>query len=83
MATPDVPTIYKRKYSETDEVTLSDLRQAYRVAAQLVAKDGDKYLPLFERLDQEIEAREHQENIKAKAFKIAKQTKSQQPHNKI
>ena len=72
MAMPNAPIIYKRKYRNGDKVTLSDLRKAYQVAAQLVAKDGDKYLPLFERLDQEIEAREHQENIKAKALEIAK-----------
>ena len=71
MATPNVPTIYRRKYKKGDKVALSDLRQAYKIAAQLVAKDGDKYLPLFERLDKEMQSREKKEKIKAKALEIA------------
>ena len=74
MAEPEAPVLYKRKYLDGDEVSLSDLRLAYKVAARLVARDGDQYLPLFERMDKEIKMRQHKEKIKAKALEVAKRT---------
>ena len=39
--------------------TVSDeeLRKAYEVAAKVVALHGETYLPIFERLEREYEAR--------------------------
>ncbi len=68
-------TQYKRKYAEHDNVSFVDLRSAYEIAASMVAKHGDKYLPIFERLDKEIQTRKQQEHIKAKALEVAKKAK--------
>jgi len=42
---------------------------------------SDKYLPLFERLDQAMQERQHQESIRARALEVAKR-KAQQQKNK-
>lgn len=52
-----VPLPTKRKYRDTDEVTLNDIRQAYITAAEVVQMDI-KYLPIFERVERELHARE-------------------------
>lgn len=72
MDKPQEPIIYKRKYGDHDEVSFSDLRAAYETAAGMVADHGDKYLPLFERLDQAMQERQHQESVKARALEVAR-----------
>ena len=81
MDMPQEPIIYKRKYGDHDEVSFSDLRAAYETAAGMVADHGDKYLPLFERLDQAMQERQHQESVKARALEVARQ-KAQRHKNK-
>lgn len=81
MAKPEIPTIYKRKYGDHDDVSFSDLRAAYETAAGMVADHGDKYLPLFERLDHAMQERQHQESVKARALEVAKR-KARQQKNK-
>lgn len=71
MDTPFVPTIYKRKYADSAEVSHKDLLTAYRVAAQMVADHGDKYLPLFERLDNELQALKKKDRILNRALDVA------------
>jgi len=67
------PTRYKRKYADGEKVAFSDLRQAYQIAAQMVAEGGDEYIPLFERMDKEMEMRQDKRRIRAKALEVAKQ----------
>jgi hypothetical protein len=71
MDTSRQPTLYKRRYADNEEVSSEDLRTAYQVAAQLVASHGDEYLPLFERLDQEVQQRDEKETIKHRALAVA------------
>lgn len=54
-------------------VSSGDLTTAYRIAANLVADHGDTYLPLFERLDLEITARDERRAILDRAAEVAKQ----------
>ena len=75
---PYVPTVYKRKYAEHDDVSFVDLRSAYEVAAGMVAEHGDKYLPWFERLEKEIQDRQKQSEIRERALKVAKHAKIKQ-----
>ena len=75
MDIPDPPALYKRKYSEKDNISFKDLRTAYHTAARMVERFGDKYLPIFERLDTEIESHQQQETLRARALKIAQRSK--------
>jgi len=70
---------YRRRYADGENVSSSDLIAAYRAAAELVAEGGDAYLPLFERLDREVRAREEQKALREHALRIAKQDASSSP----
>jgi len=74
MSKPEVPTIYKRKYGDHDDVSFADLSAAYKVAASMVAKHGDEFLPMFERLDKEMQTRKNKDDIKARALEVAKRS---------
>ncbi len=70
---PVIPKRYTRKYGDDDtDVAVEDLRTAYRVAARLVTDHGEQYLPLFERLDHEIQAHEKRQEMKARALQVSK-----------
>tara|TARA_B100000073_G_C23739521_1_gene573308 strand:- start:3654 stop:3851 length:198 start_codon:yes stop_codon:yes gene_type:complete len=53
--------------------TVSDeeLRKAYEVAAKVVALHGETYLPIFERLEREYEARMQSKKALERAKAIA------------
>lgn len=53
--------------SVSDEV----LHECYKAAACIVVKYGDKYLPIFERLDEEVQFRSAKHSLKQKAKDIA------------
>jgi hypothetical protein len=73
------PTRYKRKYADAKAVASEDLRAAYETAAQLVAEQGDKYLPLFERLDAELQNRGEREQTRSRAIEVAKVARPPRP----
>lgn len=50
---------------------LEKLIAARDISAQIVARDGDEFLPIFERLDQEVEAMEARKEALEKALIIA------------
>lgn len=72
MDKPQEPVTYKRKYADGAEVSFVDLREAYRTAAALVADLGDDYLPVFQRLEQELQERQQKEAVKARALEVAR-----------
>ncbi len=72
MDKPQEPVTYKRKYADGEEVSFVDLREAYRTAAGLVADLGDDYLPVFQRLEQELQERQQKEAVKARALEVAR-----------
>lgn len=43
-----------------NQVPFSDLKKAYLQAAQIVTSHGEKYIPIFERLEMEYKERVHQ-----------------------
>jgi Skp family chaperone for outer membrane proteins len=49
----------------------NDLRKAYIQAATIVAKYGDKYLPLFKRLEAEFNKRKEETEAMNRALDIA------------
>ena len=53
------------------DVTLPMLKEAYTVAAKAVADHGEVYLPIFERLHNEIEERQARDKMLAAAIEIA------------
>lgn len=54
-----------------EEVTLPTLTQAYQTAAKTVANYGEDYLPIFEKLHQEIDRMQNKNEMLAKALEIA------------
>jgi len=53
------------------EVSLKSLRTAYLQAAKIVSIYGDKYLPIFERLEKEYVERNKKRDILQRALNIA------------
>lgn len=53
--------------SVSDEV----LHECYKAAASIVAEYGDKYLPIFERFDIEVQLRSAKHSLIQKARDIA------------
>lgn len=54
-----------------EEVSLQDIIRARDKCAYIIAKYGQQYLPIFERLEKEIEIREERQGYLDKALKIA------------
>lgn len=52
-------------------ISIEELMDARRVVANAIKLDGPVYLPIFERLQNEISHREKDEDLLAQALKIA------------
>ncbi|TFF36183.1 hypothetical protein [Mucilaginibacter psychrotolerans] len=52
-------------------VDLATLKRAHKIAARIVVEFGDVYLPIFERLQKEIQAVESNLDLKAQAILAA------------
>ncbi|TVQ81960.1 MAG: hypothetical protein EA357_11250 [Micavibrio sp.] len=72
MKAPEPPKLYQRKYKDSDDVALSDLQRAYAIAAGLVAEGKDAFIPVFTRLEKEVEQRERMDAIRKRAAEVAK-----------
>lgn len=67
--------IRKVKQIQSDnDVTLELIEQAYRTSAYLVKNYGDKYLPLFERIDSELERKKAHIRLKQRALEITEES---------
>lgn len=64
---------YTRRYAHGESVGRGDLESAFREAAKLVVEQGDEFLPIFERLEQEVETADARESARAKARAIVDQ----------
>lgn len=53
------------------KVTLQQLREGYKITAKIVSTYGDKYLPIFKRLHDEMEKRMAEETLKNIALQVA------------
>ena len=56
------------------EISEEEIQEAYRQAAVIVAKYGDVYLPIFERLETEIREIKKQKTLLKKAIEVASMT---------
>ena len=54
-----------------DNIYDDELKKAYIQAAKIVAVHGDKYLPIFERLESEYQKSEKRKEILNRALEIA------------
>lgn len=52
-------------------VSDEDVAKAYKIMAGIVRDHGDKYLPVFQRLHDEMEARKAKQGLKDIALQIA------------
>jgi len=57
-------------------ITDKELEQAYRQAAVIVAKYGETYLPIFDRLAKEIQKRKTKLDLLEKAIELANSSKN-------
>ncbi len=61
----------------SDEITLSEIIEARDKVAWIIVKYGKRYLPIFERLDFEVEKRKKEEELLQKAITIGTQNGTQ------
>ncbi len=54
-----------------NKVSYKQLKKAYLQAAKIVALHGEKYLPIFERLEKEYKERKKQVSTLNRAIKLA------------
>ncbi|HEY9177505.1 MAG TPA: hypothetical protein VIN07_07440 [Flavipsychrobacter sp.] len=59
------------------EPTLKEIIEARDKCATIIAKYGERYLPIFERLEKEIEIRMERQKSLEKALDIATQNNTQ------
>lgn len=59
------------------EPTLDEIRKARDECARIISLHGESYLPIFERLENEIAQRKHQNRLLKKALKIGTQNGTQ------
>lgn len=56
----------------SNKVTNSQLNRAYLIAAHVVSKHGERYLPIFERLKRERDNRKKENNLLTAAQMLSK-----------
>jgi len=56
----------------TNDVSFSELKKAYLQSANIVAIYGERYLPIFERLEEEYKSRKLKSDILTRAISISK-----------
>lgn len=54
-------------------MTSNNLSRCYYIAAKVVAEFGDTYLPVFERLHNEIQKHQEKSDIKSLALRVAEE----------
>jgi len=57
----------KRKFSSLEE----EIEEAMKVMASIIADDGQEYLPVFERLEQELKKCRTKNGVLQRALKLA------------
>ncbi len=57
-------------------LTEAELKSAYIKAAQIINKHGDKYLPIFERLENEYQTVKKKSELMKKVISIAESHKT-------
>jgi len=68
---PDIH-VNPRLNSQKHEITYKQIQECHKVAAQIVKEYGEDYLPIFERLHQEVKNHERKSRLLNTAFEIAK-----------
>ncbi|GAB1261475.1 hypothetical protein [Aurantivibrio plasticivorans] len=63
----------------SDQLSLAQIKRAYHQAAKIVARYGDKYLPIFERLEKEYQNRKDKVKTLKRAIKIAEKDTGFEP----
>lgn len=58
-----------------NEISYKQLKKAYLQAAKIVALHGEKYLPIFERLESEYKTRKKRDDALYRAIKLANSDK--------
>ncbi|MFD1258576.1 hypothetical protein ACFQ3S_17350 [Mucilaginibacter terrae] len=58
------------EYQPVNQITLERIKAAYQASAKIVALYGDIYLPLFERMHQELKKAEAAVDLKTLALQI-------------
>ena len=59
-----------------DAITYADIQESYELMANIVIEHGDEYLPIFERLHDELKNHMAKRKLLSKAFEISNKTDS-------
>lgn len=63
--------LHKENPEPDKEVTMEELQECYESLAQIVKKHGKEYLPLFERVHNEIQMRKKENRLIDIAHRVA------------
>lgn len=61
----------KKGFDQNEELTMEELYECYNSLARIVKKYGNEYLPLFERVHNEIEMRKKKNRLLDIAMDVA------------
>ena len=61
----------KKGFDQNEELTMEELYECYNSLARIVKKYGNEYLPLFERVHNEIERRKKKNRLLDIAMDVA------------
>ncbi len=73
------PTSPTNTFKKKTDISYQDIKKAYEIAALVVTKYGEDYLPLFERLQSELEDYQRKQKLVDKAKKIAQKLEGFEP----
>ncbi len=65
---------------QIDTITYANIQETYELMANIVTEHGEEYLPIFERLHDELEGHLAKKKLLSKAFKISNKINEPKMH---
>ena len=63
-----------------EAISYADIQEIYKLMANIVTEHGEDYLPIFERLHNELEDHMAKRKLLSKAFKISNKSDDPKPN---
>jgi len=66
--------------NKIETISYADIQDIYKLMANIITEHGEDYLPIFERLHDELEEHMEKRRLLSKAFEISNKTDDPKPH---
>lgn len=63
-----------------EAISYADIQEIYKLMANIVTEHGEDYLPIFERLHDELDDHMAKRKLLSKAFEISNKSDDPKPH---